>query len=75
MFLPSETVAQVVDTIVDVAGATRPPRTRASTRSTGLGVAVARHLPSVADRLVGLRTNQQRRKGGLGEWTDKLGKI
>jgi hypothetical protein len=36
---------------------------------------VARHLPSVADRLVRLRTNQQRRKGGLGEWTGRLGKI
>ncbi|GAA1628168.1 hypothetical protein GCM10009744_15070 [Kribbella alba] len=75
LFLPSETVAQVVETIMDVAGAARPPRNRASTRSTGFGVAVARHLPSVADRLVRLRTNQQRRKGGLGEWTVRLGKI
>ncbi|GAA1614588.1 oxidoreductase [Kribbella sancticallisti] len=75
LFLPAEKTEQVVKTIVDVAAAARPPRNRASTRSTGLGVAVARHLPSVADRLVRLRTNQQRRKGGLGEWTDKLGKI
>ena len=75
LFLPAETVDQVVGTIVDVAAAARPPRNRASTRSTGLGVAVGRHLPSVADRLVRLRTNQQRRKGGLGEWTDRLGKI
>ncbi|MDX6279995.1 MAG: hypothetical protein QOH03_1066 [Kribbellaceae bacterium] len=75
LFLPSETVAQVVGTIVDVAGASRSPRNRASTRSTGLAVGFARHLPSVADRVVRWRTNQQRRKGGLGEWTDRLGKI
>ncbi|GAA0957881.1 SDR family oxidoreductase [Kribbella koreensis] len=75
LFLPAETVAQVVGTIVSVAGAARPPRNRASTRSTGLAVGFARHLPSVADRVVRWRTNSQRRKGGLGEWTDKLGKI
>ncbi|MEV8373329.1 SDR family NAD(P)-dependent oxidoreductase [Kribbella sp. NPDC056861] len=75
LFLPAETVAQVVGTIVEVAGARRPPRNRASTRSTGVGVAVARHLPSVADWVVRLRTNQQRRKGGLGELSEKLGKI
>lgn len=73
MFLPAETVTQVVGTIMDVAAARRPPRNRASTRTTGIGVAVARHLPSVADRIVRLRTNQRRR--GLGELTDRLGKI
>jgi NAD(P)-dependent dehydrogenase (short-subunit alcohol dehydrogenase family) len=75
LFLPAETVQQVVGTIIDVAGAARPPRNRASTRSTGLAVGFARHLPSVADRVVRWRTNQQRRKGGLGEWTGRLGKI
>ncbi|MFC0626530.1 SDR family NAD(P)-dependent oxidoreductase [Kribbella deserti] len=75
MFLPAETVGQVVRTIVNVAAAKRPPRNRASTRGTGLGVAIARHLPSVADRVVRLRTNQQRRKGGLGELAEKLGKL
>lgn len=75
LFLPAETVDQVVRTIVAVAGAKRPPRNRASTRGTGFGVAIARHLPSVADRVVRLRTNQQRRKGGLGELAEKLGKI
>ncbi|GAB3832122.1 SDR family NAD(P)-dependent oxidoreductase [Kribbella italica] len=73
MFLPAETVEQVVGTIVDVAAARRPPRNRASTRTTGIGVAVARHLPSVADRIVRVRTNRRRR--GLGELTDRLGKI
>ncbi|ADB30866.1 short-chain dehydrogenase/reductase SDR [Kribbella flavida DSM 17836] len=75
LFLPAETVGQVVSTIIDVAAARRPPRNRASTRTTGLGVAMARHLPSLADRVVRLRTNQQRRKGGLGELTERLGKI
>jgi NAD(P)-dependent dehydrogenase (short-subunit alcohol dehydrogenase family) len=75
LFVPAETVQQVVGTIIEVAGAARPPRNRASTRSTGVAVGFARHLPSVVDRLVRWRTNQQRRKGGLGEWTDRLGKI
>lgn len=75
LFVPAETVQQVVGTIIDVAGAARPPRNRASTRSTGLAVGFARHLPSVADRVVRWRTNQQRRKGGLGEWAERLGKI
>jgi NAD(P)-dependent dehydrogenase (short-subunit alcohol dehydrogenase family) len=73
MFLPAETVEQVVSTIMEVAAARRPPRNRASTRTTGAGVAVARHLPSVADRIVRWRINQRRR--GLGELTDRLGKI
>ncbi|MEV6417613.1 SDR family NAD(P)-dependent oxidoreductase [Kribbella sp. NPDC051718] len=75
LFVPAETVDQVVGTIVEVAGAARPPRNRASTRSTGLAVGFARHLPSVADRVVRWRTNQQRRKGGLGELAERLGKI
>jgi NAD(P)-dependent dehydrogenase (short-subunit alcohol dehydrogenase family) len=75
MFLPAETVDKVVDTIIAVAAAKRPPRNRASTRFTGFGVGMARHLPSIADRLVRLRTNQQRRKGGLGVFAERLGKI
>lgn len=75
LYLPAETVDQVVRTIVSVAAARRPPRNRGSTRVTGIGVGVARHLPSVADRLVRMRTNQQRRKGGLGELAEKLGRI
>lgn len=75
MFLPAETVDKVVGTIMAVAASQRPPRNRASTRFTGFGVGVARHLPSVADRVVRLRTNQQRRKGGLGVFAEKLGRI
>lgn len=75
LFLPAETVEQVVGTILKVAEADRPPRNRASTRMTGVGVAVARHFPSLADRVVRWRTNRQARRGGLGELGDRLGRI
>jgi NAD(P)-dependent dehydrogenase (short-subunit alcohol dehydrogenase family) len=74
-FLPAETVDQVVGTIMTVAAARRPPRNRASTRTTGLVVAMARHLPSVADRLVRWNTNRHRRRDGLGEFAERLGRI
>ncbi|TWD82327.1 short-subunit dehydrogenase [Kribbella amoyensis] len=75
MFVPAETVEQVVGTIVKVAESAKPPRNRASTRGTGVAVALARHLPALTDRVIRLRTNQQRRRGGLGELTDELGKL